>query len=196
MCDNDFSTTRTKKKPGYSCDSRGSQTRPPEQAGPRGAGERAGLPTSPSVLCDALVAGNPREDVPASEIVSQGHTPGGPPKDQCSPGWLPGGTQVIQGTTDGVPVIHRLTRKPVPSSVQSVPAAGTGLALLLGSDVSLGPLTGVGLGSTDDLSELCTLCVSPTSLSRSFLPASLLLFHPFPEISDCFLIISSRGASY
>ncbi|XP_059745524.1 uncharacterized protein [Bos taurus] len=63
----------TKKKPEYSCDSRGSQTRPPEQAGPRRAGERAGLPASPSVLCDALVAGNPRGRASIRDRVPRSH---------------------------------------------------------------------------------------------------------------------------
>lgn len=64
MCNNDFFTKGTERRPEYRGDSRGSQMRPPEQAGPRGAGERAGLPASPSVLCDALDAGNPRRTCP------------------------------------------------------------------------------------------------------------------------------------
>ena len=131
--------------------------------------------------------------------MSQGRAPGASPKGQCCPGWLPGGTWVTQGTTDGVPVIHRLPRKPVPSSVQSVPAAGTSLALPPESDVFLGLVTGEWGGGTWVHRRppwLCTPRVSSTSLPCPSLPPSLLLSHPFRETSDCVLIISLSGASY
>ena len=72
---------------------------------------------------------------------------------------------------------------PVPSSVQSVPAAGTGLALLLGSDVSLGPVTGGGgdLGpQTTSLGFVPCMFPLPAFLVLSSLPPSC-SFTPSPK---------------
>ena len=141
--------------------------RQPEQAGPRGAGEgrAARLPVCP---LNTLGAGNPRSACPkAAPQVPHRRVSAALGGFLAAPGSLKEQQMVCPS--------FRLPRKPVPSSVQSVPAAGTSLALPPESDVFLGLVTGEWGGGTWVHRRppwLCTPRVSSTSLPCPSLPPS------------------------